>query len=285
MATTDPSIGRDVPPSRDVLLQHLTDVLARSGADGLTAVGVSFVGDDIELAFKRLDDHDVVQALAGFRAPPGWHAFAVVARGRAHRIDQPGRSSIVTVTVLASRDGGTASAIHGLHDDTTRTGRGGRDLHRARLDDTSGASGRVLDTCRRVLGLPTPPPDHRIELWSVIHWVDATLSAVLAAELGTRPSWNEIRRLDPGRRHAEWTWELLRADCAADRVEIPTISREAAAWMDDGMFCREAVTAYPPITEMIADLRELLPHDTYNRLLAAICERLEPDATTADLAP
>lgn len=286
MATTDPSIDRDVPPSRDVLLQQLTDVLARSSHDGLTAVGVSFVGGgDIELALKELEGRDVVQALAGFRAPPDWDAFALVARAIARRIDGPSWPRTVTLAVLASRDGGTASAVRGLHDDGDDTGGETHDAHLDRLEGAHGGDGRVLDTCRRVLGLPTAPPTHSTAAWSVLHWVDAALGAVLAAELGTKPTWRELRRLDRGRRHVDWPWSWVRADCAAGRIEIPTISRGAAAWMDDGMFSREAMTAYPPITEMVADLRELLPRDTYNRLLAAICERMEPESTTADLAP
>jgi len=283
MATTDPSIDRDVPPSRDVLLQQLTDVLARSGHVGLTAVGVSFVDGDIELALKALDCHDVVQGLAGFRAPAAWDAFALVARATARHIERRAWSQAVTVAVLASRDGGTASAVRRLHADGDDTSGEPRDELLDKLERVNGGEGRVLDTCRRVLGLPTAPPTHTTALWSAIHWVDAALSAVLAAELGTKPSWQELRRLDRGRRHAEWPWSLLRADCAAGRLRIPTISRDAAAWMDDGMFSREVMTAYPPVAEMVADLRELLPRDTYNRLLAAICERMEP-GSTADLA-
>jgi hypothetical protein len=58
-------------------------------------------------------------------------------------------------------------------------------------------------------------------------------------------------------------------------VRIPDISCTGARWMDDGMFSREALTAYPPITQLVADLRELLPWSSYEAMLQALCTRLE----------
>jgi len=58
-------------------------------------------------------------------------------------------------------------------------------------------------------------------------------------------------------------------------VTVPGIDADAARWMDDGMFSREAMTAYPPVHELLDDLRALLPDTVYQRLLAVACARLE----------
>jgi hypothetical protein len=44
--------------------------------------------------------------------------------------------------------------------------------------------------------------------------------------------------------------------------------------MDDGMFSREAITAYPPLLDMLTDLDALLPATTFDPLLDALCHRL-----------
>jgi hypothetical protein len=68
---------------------------------------------------------------------------------------------------------------------------------------------------------------------------------------------------------------VVRGDAVAQRLHIPGIHADAARWMDDGMFSREALTAYPPTPELLDDLRALLPHGIYQRLLGVACARLE----------
>jgi hypothetical protein len=165
------------------------------------------------------------------------------------------------LTVLAMRDGTTANAMVG--DD------GGEPF-----GDPSG-DGRVLDACRRVLGLPTAPPSHAVAGWTVVHWLDSTVAAVLAADLGQPVDWRQVRSLDRARQFVDLPWSVVRGDVSARRVVSPGIDVDAARWMDDGMFSREVMTAYPPLPELLDDLRALLPHTVYQRLLAVACARLE----------
>jgi hypothetical protein len=84
-----------------------------------------------------------------------------------------------------------------------------------------------------------------------------------------------VRRLDDGARYGRGPWSALRRACAAGCVDVADVDRAGAAWMDDGMFSREALGGYPPLTQMVADLRELLPWSCYEQLLGALCDRLE----------
>jgi hypothetical protein len=253
-------------PDRIALLRQIIELLAQTGPEQPTAVGISLLEGEVEFAVKPLDDSDVVRALGGFRAPPSWEAFAIVAPGVAHRLDS-GTSQRVVIGALAASDGFTTTALTGLDD-----------------PPPDGGDGRVLDACRRVLGLPTPPPAHSPELWTATHWVDAILGTVVGADLGHVPSWDTLRALDRGARYAHRPWSMLRRRCASGELRIPSLDTRGAAWMDDGMFSREAITAYPPITELVADLRQLLPWSTYEAVLRVLCERLENAEPTGSTA-
>ena len=137
--------------------------------------------------------------------------------------------------------------------------------------------GRVVDACRRVLGLPTPPAPGSPQVWATVVWVDAVLAATLAADLGEPPGWHALAALDPldhaGDR-AGLTWSLVRASCAAGLVVVPGVDAELAAWMDDGMFAREATAALPPLFDMLHDLRDLLAPHVLDHVLARVAERL-----------
>jgi hypothetical protein len=261
MATTE---NPTPAPSRGALLHQITDLLTQTEPDAPTAVGIAFDGDEIELALKPLARGDVVDALAGFTAPPEWAAFALVAPATAHHLDRV-TSQPAFLGVLAARDGTTASALRGST----------VELQVRAAGSSEAGDGRVLDACRRVLGLSTAAPVHAPQLWAAHHWADAVLAAVLAADLGARPSWPELAVLDPGVTARNLTWCTLRGRCAAGALRIPSLSPRAAAWMDDGMFSREALAGYPPLPSMVADLRELLPPEHHRALLLRLCDGLE----------
>jgi hypothetical protein len=253
-----------VPPSRLDRLEALGALLVGSCPD--TPLGVGVIGLDrseLELAVKPLDCPDVVCALAGLAAPAAWDAFGVVAPAHAHLLDREEPPIRVVIAVLASRDGITSHRLRGTTSECP----------------TTGGEGRMLDACRRVLGLPTPPAEHATDLWSALDWVDRALAAVLHADLGEPPSWATLRRLDRGRHHAGRAWSALRRDCAAGRVTIPGVGPVAAGWMDDGMFSREALAAYPSLFDSLHDLHELLPPSTFDALLTGLAERLNSGRT------
>jgi hypothetical protein len=267
MATGHPS--EDPSRDRSALLRQLVELLTQTTPTGPTAVGVALLDGELELAITPLDDGDIVRALSGFRAPPAWDAFAVVAPATAMPVEG-GPSRPVVLGVLAARDGTCASALVDPVE------------HGGDIDVRTDGDGRALDACRRVLGLATPPPVHRSICWAVTHWVDAVLAAVLDADLGETPPWHELRRLESRAAYAAASWAGIRAECIAGRVIIPSLPADTAAWMDVGMFARDALTAYPPIATMAADLRVLLPFATYEDVLREVCERLEP-GSTADI--
>lgn len=265
----------DPPPTLPTLLPVLASLLADVPLDAPVAVGLRLppagsprpAGDELELTFRHLDCADVVCALGGFVAPTDWQAFGVVAPGRSVPVDADGApaggpDTRVVVCALVGHNGEVASHV--------RAG-DGRVLAGGETD------GRVVDACRRVLGLPTPPAPGSPQVWATVVWVDAVLAATLAADLGEPPGWHALAALDPldhaGDR-AGLTWSLVRASCAAGLVVVPGVDAELAAWMDDGMFAREATAALPPLFDMLHDLRDLLAPHVLDHVLERVAERL-----------
>ena len=247
--------------ARPERLHELINLLVECPPSRPTAFGVQGLArvDDVELAMKPLPTGNLVRDLSGFRAPLTWDAFGIVAPARAFHLDDDDPPIPVTLAVIVARDGGVTSAVHGIESRGAGT----------RRDD---GEGRVLDACRRVLGLPTPPPDVSTGWWSALHWIDRVLAALLDADLGHPPSWSTLRGLDEGRRYATAPWALLRGDCAAGAIDIPGIAAAGAAWMDDGMFSREAISGYPPLFDMLDDVDALVSADTFERLVRQLCE-------------
>jgi hypothetical protein len=225
-----------------------------------TAVGVAGLGTGaFELALRPLDGDDVVRALAGFCAPAAWQAFGIVAPARAQPLDTDDPPRPVVLAVFADRNGHRLDALKGFHGPGIVPGEG---------------EGRLLDACRRVLGLPTPAVEHRVALWLAFDWLDRTLAAVLAADIGEPPDWPTIAALDPGPMYAGLSWAQLRHGCASGALAVLGVDPVGAEWMDDGMFSREAIAAYPPLLELLHDLSELLPTASYDLLLTAVAARL-----------
>ena len=104
----------------------------------------------VDLHMKALAGHPV-DALAGFTAPPEWIVVGVVA-------EECGRA----ITLL-SRAGVEVSAVR----------RRGRPLEF--VDDR--VQGRLVDTLRRVLDLPTEPPDVAMAELLAVYWLDAIVAA------------------------------------------------------------------------------------------------------------
>jgi hypothetical protein len=248
-----------VPRHRPHPLQALCARLVLTPPAAPLAVGVSHLASGSpRLHLCPLAGNDVVAELSGLTASADWDAFGIVANASARRLDDDGAPEPVTVAVLASRAGVTAHAITGLSPD----------------GDVEGGEGRLVDACRRVLGLATAPPDQCTRWWSVLDWVDRVLDAALGADLGEPPPWPVVLRLDRGADLAGAPWSAVRARCATGRLVLPATTAAAAAWMDDGMFSREVVTAYPPLLASLGDLAALLPATTFDRLLDALASRL-----------
>lgn len=269
------------------LLPHLASLLAEVPLGAPVAVGVALPAScdfaaemgapPVEFFFRHLDCTDVVCALGGFVAPAAWDAFGVVAPGLCMMLDPPAHPPAddpVTVCALLGRSGLVVSEVRTVNGEVVSRG---------------AATGRAVDACRRVLGLATAPPLLGPHVWRTLRWIDRVLAAVLDADLGRPPSWPALSALhaldSPTRMWSrparveqteppEWSWYELRNACAGEELTVPGIDAETAAWMDDGLFAREAIAAFAPLVELLGDLRQLLPPSTFDMVVARVSDQL-----------
>ncbi len=280
----------DDAPNLALLLPHLASLLADVPVSSPVAVGMRLVPDgsasltgpgthlaldsfkahsgQIEFMFRHLDCADVVCALGGFVAPHGWDVFGLLAPAHCTPADPTARHPRGSDTGAPERDDLTICAL------VARTG-----LVVSELRSSDGivvsagpTEGRVVDACRRALGLRTAPATCGPRVWYLLLWIDRVLAAVLGADLGHPPSWENLISLE--RTPSPSTWRGVRAACAGGRIEVPGISPSGANWMDDGMFGREAISVFAPLLETLGDLRELLPSNTFDRLVERVSDHL-----------
>jgi len=234
-----------------------------------------------DLGIRALDDDtSVVEALAGFTAPPEWMAIGVVTEGNArHLVDPSAERTRVRCVHLVDRTGASASTLRLQGEAATVFG----------VEEEHGR-GRIDDACRRALGLPTPPAEQStIELWALV-WLDRALTALAAHESDPPVTWADVVDHHPAvavlRSDAEeWgdaaednvvrlgtvladvhSWPVLRAACAAGEWPVDDIAPEVAAWLDDGSFSRWVLGGYPPIAQLADAVCELVPPSLRRRV-------------------
>jgi hypothetical protein len=275
-------------------LAHLLEGLVSAFADPTGPRGnelplaVAVIGADpvdAEVDLILLDGPDPAADLFGLVAPTSWTAFGVVASGRvrSHGVEP----SEVLVGTLVSRRGQQVTLTRGWGDSTDRpledalAGALEGEGPPSRLVDTNAdePSGRIPDACRRVLGLPTAPPQSGLlELWATL-WLEGLLASLLAepracswAEavgrfpigVGGRPAPSDDdasvtrRLLDAADVVDAWTWDELRQIHARGTIAALGIDPDQAAWMDDGMFSREVLGGLPLLGELATELTALV---------------------------
>jgi hypothetical protein len=254
------------PHAAGPLLTRVAELLGEAAQhDGLDAtVGVVLTDEGIDLHLRPLAGGEhVLDVLFGFAAPPDWDAIGVLTAGRARPLDaQPGiASEDVIVVHLQARDGQSCSLVG------PRSGP-------LQASQEAGA-GRIVDVCRRCLGLATTPAVGSPLRWWTTRWLDELCGAP-ALE-----SWRheaQLVELFPGGRPfgAEQTfaglarhgrlleetcsWETLRQAVAAGAVAAPGIGAGAVSWMDAGMFARWAQGELPdPAALVVEVLTRLAP--------------------------
>jgi hypothetical protein len=249
------------PPPRSELVHELAAMLLDDQIDGPLAVALAAYSHDghIDLSVRALPEVDPIGSLFGFHAPDDWLAFGVVTGGTARHFDAAdGEPMHVRMSYLLDR--------HGFEASVART-----DRSSPPLVDVCGEPitlGRIPDTCRRVLGIPTAPPDADPQLLWGLDWLDAILSSAVGRDLGSAPlAWSQIRKLHRGRASHSAPWSILRRECAAGHLDIGELSARDADWMDDGMFSRQAIAAYPELIDLLIDLAELLPSETVHNII------------------
>jgi hypothetical protein len=183
----------------------------------------------------------------------------------------------VRLVHLVARDGTTHSTI-------------ARDDGEQPIASQSTAEGLIDDVCKRVLGLPTPPPRTdvidvftRIWLFDVLGSLEPPACPTWAALASMHPAVGMVRATDPalaalaaerlvtsGRTLAQSNpWSRVRESCASGAWPIDDISPAEAAWLDDGSFSRLVESMWPDIGELVDALAAMLPtrvmrevHDT-----------------------
>lgn len=271
--------------------QSLTDLVRRIDAqlvherDGAL---LRVTGDPPRVHRMSLGGDHPLDLLLGFRAPRSWIGIGLHCKGRSFDLPEPRRTRPprrsssyasrvldalpISVTILIDRAG------HG------------RGLLR-QGDDTRCLAGPpegiVGDACRRVLGLPTPPPPpDTAALWLQL-WLDRVVVEATEHSSRGRPiSWDAVTLLHPGARSvdgerdpealAEATlaltdalpWHRLRCDPETIITAGPPLARDVAEWMDDGMYARWLLNELTDIRTLARTLDGCLPIDTLHQIAA-----------------
>jgi hypothetical protein len=289
-----------VPPSPDLSLAPyagaadatLAGLGPRAPTGALLRVSAPDAHPPGELACYPVDPIHPLDLLLGFVAPVHWWALGVSSCGLQHSLGDDGRvlrsneSPEVRITVLIDRSGrGTGLLRRG--DELTAI--------------PGPPDGTVADACRRALGVGTaPPPPTTVGLWTRC-WLDRLVDT-LAGSGGAGgggpgpPTWHDVTRLHPAssvvtarwsrlgfgpdadaladatRALADaWPWARLRADPAVVDVPGPLPDARVAAWMDDGMWARWLLAAYPALDDLVDAACSLLPPNLAKAARQVVC--------------
>jgi hypothetical protein len=279
-----PSAGTDFALTDDEFIALATRLLETSAA-GAVLVTVDHVGDEHH---EDLTDADPVTALLTWRAPTGTLAVGLAATASMRPCHAIGVADDADVVHLLDRDGRAVTVV--------ATSQGPVRVFGPHRDPQTG---RVPDACRRVLGLPTAPPDRSMTGFVLAAWLEVVVrralarpgldwSAVVAmhpaTQIGLDPFSSE-RDCDPGDRTptpaqiAALTrdlgelldWDRFR--CVVSRVGGFPFGEHAspiAAWMDAGMFSRWATDEIPDRRATLDMLDAVLQPSAFDRVWATI---------------
>jgi hypothetical protein len=243
--------------------------------------------DGFDLGVRPLDNEmSVVEALAGFIAPPEWLAIGVVTEGNARHLAEPSERRRVRCVHLVDRSGASGSTLR-LH---------GEEVTVLDSADDHQPSGRIHDVCRRALGLSTAAPEHSsAELWAIL-WLERLLEYRGCTPADVRLPWRDVAELHPavalvvddadgerwgaqpahqltrlGELLAEvHSWPVLRMACAAGEWPVDGVPAEVAEWLDDGAFSRWVLGAFPALDQLADAACEVVPPSVRRRLRAAL---------------
>lgn len=213
--------------------------------------------DGFELAVKPASASGPLHDLLGWRAPPDWAALVVVSG--AEVADHHAGRERGTVALVVTRAGGQSAFLR--RDDGPP-------------EELDPGHGRVLDACRRALGLGTAPPRATVQDMWVVRWLDHLVEALASGEevgpaeatalhplaelLGPGDdlaslAWSHLARAS----WADLRWLAAQRDRAADEPDEELLTAALARWMDDGMVQRWLMDALPGRGELLAALADL----------------------------
>ena len=147
-------------------------------------------------------------------------------------------------------------------------------------------TGRVPDSCRRILGLPTEPPATTMLEFVVASWLEVVLRRALiepdltwplavslhpaAATIGSDPSAAEVARATADLA-ASLDWERFRTVIATiGGFPFDDDAEATAAWMDTGMFSRWALDELGDPGSLLELLESTLSPPVSERLWSAV---------------
>ena len=273
----------DRPHTRLLALAHQANAQIRAAGADTAIMWLTDVRPDA-LVWVPLGGAHPLELLLRFVAPAHWTALGVAGAGSAHPLDASGRPQLrsplgdVFVTVLVHRSGAATTLMQQ-----------GSDPPHAIAEPPEGT---VADACRRALGLPTAaPPASTACLWSLC-WLDRLVDA---AGAGARPrstlrDWPSVASLHPAAGPAPlpsdppalarackvlaaaWPWSRLRAHPEA--VDVPGLESppNLAEWMDDGMWSRWLLSAFPARDDLLDSVDNLLPPDLARAIARTVNE-------------
>lgn len=271
------------------LLDCLDAAAGLQPGDGSVLLRVRAIPDDdaIELGVLPLPHgQHPVDALAGFVAPDDWQLVGVLATGTARDLDDPESTTAVCSGHLIDRSGRWASRLAPFDDGPLEPA----SIH-GEAGDPDCPVGRIDDACRRVLGIPTPPPSSGTALLWATLWLDAIVAAGGTASGRRRLGrWTEVVSRHPAiavlvpdadltsvdlvakaNQLAEWRdWQQLRRTCAAGLWRAPRLDAGVVGWLDDGAFSRWLLGELPDLTDLRATVAELLPPRVVQRVDAVL---------------
>lgn len=253
---------------RVVADHHATPVLVLLRADALT--------------IESLLGADAVAALRGRVAPPDVDAVGFVA---AAHIDASSTTDAPSPTGPSTRTDGTVAHVVDRHG-TAATALCADALRRTIGPTTTPQCGRVPDACRRVLQLPTAPPDRSMLDFVVAAWLEIiTRRALVDPSL----DWPDLLALHPAvaalpdpatvTEVARATVELgLALDWERFRRVVASIggfpfgegAERTAEWMDAGMFSRWALDELADPDDTLEILDATLVPSVSERLWATV---------------
>lgn len=247
------------------LLDELGDEVAAAGRPTFVVVGGGGAAGALPAYQRRAD-------VLGWTAPRNASAVGVVATGRLRCLDPSSELPARQIPALAG----------GMRLCCVVSRRG--DLGwRIRLPDGTPfegppEAGMMLDILRRCVGLPTAPPEHPVGRLHSVAWMQALM--VIGEDLGRRIRWSEALAVHPvtaGRSVADpeeeirrqafsGSWEAFRSHVVAHPASPWEPSADLAGWMDEGMFCRWSLSAFPSLEDMMAAVRDHLVPSAARRL-------------------
>ncbi|MGH9084791.1 MAG: hypothetical protein ACRDYW_05010 [Acidimicrobiales bacterium] len=267
---------------------HLVDAGTADDPGNLLVYVADAGGGEVDLGLQPVPiELHPSDALLGLVADPSWSIVGVRASGTLHHLDGGGPSERTRTTYLVDRRGHDAAVV-----------RRGDEV----LSLPGPAEGTLPDLCRRVLGLPTPPPPPTTRpLWTAM-WLDRVIDAWgdPARRSGLSGSWTEVALLHPATTRASgddvlalddplrlaalaadhaaaFPWDRLRLEPETAPLPGSDLSADVARWMDDGCFARWALGAFPPPAALARDLIGLLEPGVIDSLVQVVAANLEDD--------